>query len=900
MRNINFVQLNLHRAAAAATILHEKTASNPAICMITEPCTTNNKVTHTPLNHVGIPAMTLGERPRAAIFIPRSMAHVHLEQLSHPDCAVALLDTARGKILLASIYLDYNDPQVVPNWLHNLMSYIDRKRLPSILAFDSNAHSVLYGPDTNDRGKIFEEFIFTNNLMVENRGMAASYHAFRGGANIDTHIDVTLSKNLIPLNDWKVHDLTFNGSDHHTITWSLPLQLKQQPLIRPWSKAKWGVFTEHIANYDFHLPENLTSRKVDTLLKRWYKVVNEGLDKACPKRAARLTPVEEDWYGKDIRHLKNRAKRKYLAYRRSSCPKRRKAFVRAKRAYSRACKKGRREAWRLFVEKTPNETNMATLFKIAQRRDRRNINTLMKPDNTLTDPGIETINMLTETHFPAAQPGIDEIVHDNTIRIDTDTILDAHDWIDSDLVRQAMKQFKPNKAAGPDGLKPIIFKYLPQNALDVITLIYKACVSLCHTPKVWRETKVIFLPKPGKDSYDLPKSYRPISLSNFLLKTLERLVVWRMDKDMEDFPIHKMQHGFTKGKCTESAISNTVDHIEQFLFQNEHCLGIFLDISSAFDSISIHHIRRKLLEHGGTPDMVEWYYSYLGKRYLEVELHGESTRLTTGTGFPQGGVCSARFWLIAFDEAIRIINSNGITGNGYADDCSALIGGNNYHNMIDQIQPVLGRLVEWGNSCGLRFNAQKTVVILFTRATRTFHRQVRMEGQLIPYSDTVVYLGVTLDKELKWKPHITNKINKAKGLLMKLASIVSSYWGPKPKLMRWTWTGIVRPMLSYAALIWAHAADADDVTEQLRRVNRLAMNTVVKVPRSTPTRTMEIILDIMPLHLHILKEGLRTAMRLQAELPLNWEGVYANLTHSTSHRKFWELTANNTGINVQI
>ena len=88
-----------------------------------------------------------------------------------------------------------------------------------------------------------------------------------------------------------------------------------------------------------------------------------------------------------------------------------------------------------------------------------------------------------------------------------------------------MRQFKPNKAPGPDGLKPLVFKYLLQNALEVLTIIYKACISFGHTPKRWRETKVIFLPKPGKDTEDVPKSYRPISPSNFLLKTLERLVV---------------------------------------------------------------------------------------------------------------------------------------------------------------------------------------------------------------------------------------------------------------------------------------------------------------------------------------------------------------------------------------
>ena len=369
-----------------------------------------------------------------------------------------------------------------------------------------------------------------------------------------------------------------------------------------------------------------------------------------------------------------------------------------------------------------------------------------------------------------------------------------------------------------------------------------------------------------------------------------------MEKDMEDFPIHHLQHGFTKGKSTESALSNTVNYIEEYLFDWQHCLGVFLDISSAFDSISIDYIKQKLLEHNGTPDMVNWYHSYLGRRYLTVELHGERVNLTTGTGFPQGGVCSAKFWLIAFDEAIKIINSNGITGNGYADDCSALVGGTHPHNMIEKMQTMLERLVAWGNTCGLRFNAQKTVVVMFSRSNRTFERRVRMNGALIPYSPTVVYLGITLDEELKWGPHVHNKIGKTKRLLMKLASITSAYWGPKPKLMKWAYTGIVRPAFTYGALVWAHAVENEDLEAACRRLNRQPKNTIVKVPRSTPTRAMEIILDIFPLHLQVLKEGLSAYIRLKPALYLRWTGVYTNLTYSVSHLRYWDWVAEDVGV----
>ena len=104
------------------------------------------------------------------------------------------------------------------------------------MGVDSNAHSQLYGPDTNKRGEAFEEFILMQGLLVENRGTMPTFETIRGDTHLKSHIDVTLSKGNVRIVDWAVCR-EYNGSDHNTISWStLDKQLPVE-LIRPWKKA---------------------------------------------------------------------------------------------------------------------------------------------------------------------------------------------------------------------------------------------------------------------------------------------------------------------------------------------------------------------------------------------------------------------------------------------------------------------------------------------------------------------------------------------------------------------------------------------------------------------------------------------------------------------------------------
>jgi hypothetical protein len=107
-----------------------------------------------------------------------------------------------------------------------------------------------------------------------------------------------------------------------------------------------------------------------------------------------------------------------------------------------------------------------------------------------------------------------------TPTISNSVLVDGREWIYHYTLDLALKQFGKHKCPGPDGYRPIVLCNLPLKARYLLLDVYNAIIELKYTPKLWRNTEVIFLPKPDKDDYSEKRSFRPISLMPFLFKTL--------------------------------------------------------------------------------------------------------------------------------------------------------------------------------------------------------------------------------------------------------------------------------------------------------------------------------------------------------------------------------------------
>ena len=87
----------------------------------------------------------------------------------------------------------------------------------------------------------------------------------------------------------------------------------------------------------------------------------------------------------------------------------------------------------------------------------------------------------------------------------------------------AIDSFAPY-GPGMDGIFPALLQVGQEVLIPYLVKIFLACLATGYVPAIWRQVKVGFIPKPGKDSEGGPKDFRPISLTSFLLKTMERLI----------------------------------------------------------------------------------------------------------------------------------------------------------------------------------------------------------------------------------------------------------------------------------------------------------------------------------------------------------------------------------------
>jgi ribonuclease HI len=424
--------------------------------------------------------------------------------------------------------------------------------------------------------------------------------------------------------------------------------------------------------------------------------------------------------------------------------------------------------------------------------------------------------------------------------------------------------------------------------------MFKASLKFGYIPTSWRGTYVTFIPKEGKTSYDKAKSFRPISLMSFILKVLEKLIDRNIrDKALGSKPIDKDQHAYQTGKDTNSAIHQLVTKIERTLANDGTSLTIFLDISGAFDNTEFSTIELAAREHGAKEWEINWIHSMLKNRIVKSKIDDNNIGYMPTRGCPQGGCLSPLLWCLVADPLIIRLKRAGFHVVAYADDFAITITSNNklQSTLPDKMNEAMRIVETWCHETKLSVNPEKTFLMRHTRKGRNCKlKHVKLNGKVIAEVEEFKYLGVIIDNKLSWTSHIKHIIEKSRKSLWATRAMVAKSWGISPKIMMWVYKQIILPRITYGSVVWWHKAKIKKYSSKLDSLQRAALMMVTGAMRSTPTKSLNVLMNVNSLEMQIQSTAMKTCARLR------WNGSWISQGNQLEHReisKFLDLITGN-------
>jgi ribonuclease HI len=470
------------------------------------------------------------------------------------------------------------------------------------------------------------------------------------------------------------------------------------------------------------------------------------------------------------------------------------------------------------------------------------------------------LDLLVDTHFKdGTSTQLQKYIPD--INLDTAFLIK---YINKDRILEAIHKFSPYKRPGLDEIHPILLQNAPDILIAKLIYLFRASLTYAYTPDIWNTSKIIFMAKINKVDYELPKSFRPLSLNSFIFKTNERLIDnYFKEEVLIKCPLKGPQHAFRSGLSTESAMHNLITEAEAAVYGGKFCLSVFLDIEGAFDNATYLSIMNALKKFNVHITVQGWINNLLINRKGIMTLKDAKLTKNLTRGVPQGGILSPTLWNLIIDELLVIIENSRLNSNGYADDIVLSYSGSEPNLLVIHTNEVLLLVDQWGIDNFLKFNPDKTVAIMFTNKRKwQLNSKIILGGKEITLSDTVKYLGITLDKKLSWNQHINNICIKSNISLSRCRKALGTTWGLHPKVMLWLYTAVIRPMMSYAVFIWSNITLKSTKISKLEKIQRQACLAITACRHSVSGAALNAILNLPPLKIYLQSVAIKTYYRL--------------------------------------
>jgi hypothetical protein len=692
-----------------------------------------------------------------------------------------------------------------------------------VITGDFNSkHTVWGGEVTDKRGKALLEWTNSMDLILLNEGNSPTL--VRGTGT--SYIDLTMVSEGIMQREprWKVlHHETL--SDHRYIL----VDLSEQK--RTLAKKGFKLGKTDMGKYPEVLKQELQKRNYAHEISTCVEAMTKAYEKCTPKIRMQTGCTEAYWWTDDITELRKDCRKKRRAYQRTTRDDHQRAvkqeeYARARKMLRKQIGRSKREKWRDLCEDLERDP-FGQGYKIVMSQLK-----LPNPRLTLTKQQrreiFEDLFMGAREH-PYRMGGVED-----------------PPLFSGQEIAEASARIKSGKAPGPDNLTPEVVKRSIEAAPEYFKQVFNNLLRQNEFPEDWKRTALVLIDKPKKSSEEETK-YRPICLISALGKVYENLINKRLMEDIEQCGgLGRKQFGFRKNRSTVDAIEEVLSTVRGVNGEKPEWSALTLvDVKNAFNTASWELIVKKLEKRQISRYLLNIIKKYLSGRRVSLD---RSTSEEIGGGVPQGSVLGPTLWNILYDDVMEIEAPEGVSMVCYADDLAIVVTASTREDMILKGNETLHSTKLWMAANKLIIAEEKTVATILNRKRKLEGISFSLGNCRINPAPWVKYLGVTLDRGLRFGRHIKEVTEKAAKTAKALGSILPNVNGPRSSKRR-VLCAVIQSIILYAAPVWQSAMNHETNRALIKSAQRLASQRICSAYRTVSYEGLMVVAGTIPLHL---------------------------------------------------
>jgi hypothetical protein len=161
----------------------------------------------------------------------------------------------------------------------------------------------------------------------------------------------------------------------------------------------------------------------------------------------------------------------------------------------------------------------------------------------------------------------------------------------------------------------------------------------------------------------------------------------------------------------------------------------------------------------------------------------------------------------------------------------------------------------WARTRGMQFEPAKSELLHPTRTRTAPSQEFRLGATIVKPVEVSRFLGIWLDRKLRWRAHLRKIEEKHAIQAYALTSIAASAWGCTLVRAWEVYTKVIRSVVAYGAAVYHTPAKpygpARGITAKMAKLQSACLRRVTGVYKATATRALEAEAFVPPIDLYL-------------------------------------------------